>query len=122
MALSPESGWVIVADQLNVHKSESLVRYIAKHCGVTDELGIKGKSGILKNIASRQAFLTDESHRIRFVFTPKHCSWLNQVEIWFGILSRKLLNRGDFSSMDDLRNKMDRFIDYFNKNLAKPFK
>ena len=122
VALSPESGGVFVADQLNVHKSESLVRYIAKHCGITDELGVKGKSGILKSIASRQAFLTDESHRIRFVFTPKHCSWLNQVEIWFGILSRKLLNRGDFNSMDDLRNKMERFIDYFNKNLAKPLK
>ena len=122
VALSPESGWVIVADQLNVHKSESLVRYIANHCGITDELGVKGKSGILKNIASRQAFLTDETHRIRFVFTPKHCSWLNQVEIWFGILARKLLNRGDFCSMEDLRNKMDRFINYFNDNLAKPFK
>jgi transposase len=71
---------------------------------------------------TRQAFLIDKSHRIRFVFTPKHCSLLNQVEIWFSILSRKLLNRGDFGSLGDQRDKMTRFIDYFNKRLAKPFK
>ena len=83
---------------------------------------IKGKSGVLHNQNSRQAFLTDKSHRIHFVFTPKHCSWLNQVEIWFGILSRKLLARGSFKSQDDLQGKMERFIKYFNNNLAKPFK
>ncbi len=122
VATCAESHWVIVADQLNVHKSESLVRFIAKSCGISKDLGKKGKSGILKNIASRQQFLIDSSHRIRFVFTPKHCSWLNQVEIWFGILSRKLLKRGDFNSLEELREKLIRFIDYFNKCLAKPFK
>jgi len=119
---SVESGWVFVTDQLTTHKSESLVRYIAEQCGIKKELGIKGKSGILESVASRQKFLTNTSHRIRFVFTPKHCSWLNQVEIWFSILSRKLINKGDFSSKDDLREKMTRFIDYFNENLAKPYK
>lgn len=122
VALSAESKWIFVADQLNVHKSASLVEYIAKSCGIEEPLGIKGKSGILHNQNSRQAFLTDKSHRIHFVFTPKHCSWLNQVEIWFGILSRKLLARGSFKSQDDLQEKMERFIKYFNDNLAKPFK
>lgn len=122
VALSPDSTWIFVADQLNVHKSESLVRYIAESCGITDDLGKKGKKGILKNQVSRQKFLTDKSHRIRFVFTPKHCSWLNQVEIWFGVISKKLLNRGNFSSLEDLNNKMERFIKYFNESLAKPYK
>lgn len=119
---SVDSTWIFVSDQLNTHKSESLVRYVAEQCGIKEDLGIKRKSGVLKNMKTRKAFLTDKSHRIRFVYTPKHCSWLNQVEIWFSILSRKLLNRGDFSSMGDLRDKMTRFIDYFNKHLAKPFK
>lgn len=120
--ISANSTWIFVSDQLNTHKSESLVRYVAEQCGIKEDLGIKGKLGILENMESRQAFLIDKSHRIRFVFTPKHCSWLNQVEIWFSILSRKLLNRGDFGSLGDLRDKMTRFIDYFNKRLAKPFK
>ena len=122
VATHPGSTWIFVADQLNVHKSESLVRYIAEQCKITEDLGVKGESGILKSMATRQAFITDKSHRIRFVFTPKHCSWLNQVEIWFGILSRKLINRGDFCSQEDLESKMIRFINYFNKQLAKPFK
>ncbi len=120
--LSPDSGWIFVADQLNVHKSEALVRYVAEQCNIKEELGIKGKEGILKNMGTRQAFLENKSHRIHFVFTPKHCSWLNQVEIWFSILSRKLLNRGNFSSLNDLRDKIKRFIDYFNDRIAKPFK
>jgi len=118
---SPNSTWIFVADQLTTHKSESLVRYIAEQCGIQGDLGVKRKRGILENVASRQAFLTDASHRIRFVFTPKHCSWLNQVEIWFGILSRKLINRGSFISKDDLRGKLNRFIVHFNENLAKPY-
>lgn len=119
---SPKSQWIIVLDQLNTHKSESLVRWVAKVCKIKDELGKKGKEGILKSTKSRMDFLTNKDHRIRFVYTPKHCSWLNQVEIWFSILARKLLNRGNFSSTDNLRLKLDRFIQYFNEKLAKPFK
>jgi transposase len=119
---SPKSTWIFVADQLTTHKSESLVRYVAEQCGIKEDLGKKRKIGILENVKSRHAFLTDSSHRIRFVYTPKHCSWLNQVEIWFGILSRKLINRGNFTSKDDLREKLNRFIDYFNEKLAKPYK
>jgi len=119
---SPESQWIFVMDQLNTHKSESLVRWVSEICQINKELGEKGKEGILKNMNSRMAFLTNAEHRIRFVYTPKHCSWLNQVEIWFSILARKLLNRGSFSSLENLRLKLNRFIEYFNKNLAKPFK
>jgi transposase len=70
---------------------------------------------------TRQEFLSDLSHRIRFVYTPKHSSWLNQVEIVFGIVMRKVIRRGNFTSVDDLRNKILAFIDYFNQVFARPF-
>ena len=118
----PDAKWVFVVDQLNTHMSASLVKLIAKRCGITDELGMKGKRGVLKSMASRKEFLSEPSHRIRFVYTPKHCSWLNQVEIWFSILVRRLLKRASFQSLDELRQRLHDFIDYFNRVLAKPFK
>lgn len=114
--------WHIVADNLNTHCSESLVRFVAAESDLPIELGVKGVSGILKSLKSRVAFLTDPTHRIVFYFTPKHASWLNQIEIWFSILVRKLLRKGSFVSLDDLRNKVMRFIAYYNSTMAKPFK
>ena len=114
--------WHFVADNLNIHLSESLVRYVAALSGVTADLGEKEKRGILHNKASRAAFLTNPAHKIVFHYTPKHCSWLNQIEIWFSILVRKVLRRGNFPSLDDLREKVLAFIDYFNQTMAKPFK
>ena len=122
VAMAPERSWVFIADQLNTHMSESLVRFVAKECGIDIELGVKGKSGVLKSKKSRRTFLEDRTHRIRFLYTPRHTSWLNQVEIWFSILSRRLLKRGDFSSLDSLGEKLKAFIEYFNTALAKPFR
>jgi transposase len=122
VATDPLAGWVFICDNLNTHQSESLVRYVAKACGITDDLGEKEKRGILKSQASRAKFLADPSHRIRFVFTPKHCSWLNQVEIWFGILVRKLLRRSSFASLEKLKQRILEFINYFNQTMAKPIK
>lgn len=117
-----DAGWIFVVDQLNTHKSQSLVRLVAQQCQITEDLGVKGKYGILKSISSRAAFLSDKSHRIRFVYTPVHCSWLNQVEIWFSILVRRLLKRGSFLSTADLKQKVLDFIDSFNVTLAKPYR
>ncbi|MCI0526709.1 MAG: transposase [Nitrospira sp.] len=118
----PEGEWIFIVDRLNTHQSESLVRLVAKRCEISEDLGVKGKSGILESMPSRAAFLEDTDHRIRFVYTPKHSSWLNQIEIWFSILVRRLLKRGSFQSVGELRDRISGFIDYFNKTVAKPFK
>lgn len=122
VATDPEATWIFVVDQLNTHKSASLVRLVADLCGLDSFLGVKGKSGILESMETRADFLRDVSHRIRFIYTPKHSSWLNQVEIWFSILVRRLLKRGSFSSVDELRERILAFIDYFNRTMSKPFK
>lgn len=122
VACDPLAEWVFITDQLNTHQSESLVRWVAKLCGIETDLGIKGEEGILKSMATRAEFLLNSSHRIRFVYTPKHTSWLNQIELWFSILVRRLLKRGNFSSLEDLKQQILSFITYFNQTMAKPFK
>ena len=118
----PNAGFIILCDQLNTHKSESLVRFIAQALGDHQVLGEKGKWGILKSMETRQAYLSDPGHRIRFVYTPKHCSWLNSIEVWFSILGKHVLKRGNFPSVQDLQQKIQRYITYYNEHLAKVWK
>lgn len=122
IATDPEAPWLFIVDQLNIHKSEALVRLVANACGIEEELGEKEKRGILQSMQTRAAFLREVSHRIRFVYTPKHTSGLNQIELWFSILVRRLLKRGNFTSVEHLRECILAFSAYFNKTMAKPFK
>lgn len=122
VSTAPKAEHVIVCDQLNTHKSESLVVWIAEQTGYEGDLGVKGKKGILKSMKSRMKFLEDKAHRIRFQYTPKHCSWLNQIENWFGFLQSKVIKNGQFKSVDILEEKIEAFINYYNKNLSKPLK
>ncbi len=124
VATDARAEWIFIVDQLNTHWSCGLVELVTRLCQLevsADELGLKGKSGILTRQATRQAFLEDPTHRIRFVYTPKHSSWLNQIEIWFSILMRRLLKRASFSSVEELSERILSFIDYFNRVAAKPF-
>jgi DDE superfamily endonuclease len=123
VANNPEATrWHIVCDQLNTHQSASLVSWVAQVTGIDEDLGVKGESGILASMASRAAFLSEPTHKVVFHYTPKHSSWMNQIEIWLSILVRKLLKRGSFLSVQDLQAKVFAFIDSYNRTMAKPFK
>ena len=121
VASDPDASWVFVVDQLNIHQSLRLVELVAELCDLTDEVAERKAQGLLKAMVNRAMFLSDPTHRISFVYTPKHTSWLNQIEIWFSILVRRVIKRGSFTSVDDLRARILAFIDYFNQT-AKPFK
>ena len=121
VAAEPAAGYVFLVDQLNTHQSESLVRLVAAAEGYPGDLGVKGESGVLQSMASRAAFLSDPCRWVQFVYLPKHTSWLNQVEIWFSVLVRRLLKRGSFASTDELRERILAFVAYFNRH-AKPFR
>jgi transposase len=119
----PAAKYIFIVDNLNIHKSESLVKLVAERNGINaDILGKKQRIGILKSMDSRAKFLEDNTHNVIFVYTPKHCSWLNQIECWFSILTRRLLNkRASFISVADLETRIMEFIKFYNEHMKKPF-
>jgi len=121
IATDEEGIWWFILDQLNTHKSETLVKLVAQKIGDTQDLGIKGKQGILKSMKTRMEYLEKKEHRIRFIFTPKHCSWLNLVECFFSSFAHRVIHRGNFTSKEDLKTKIINYIHYYNEHLAKKF-
>ena len=122
IATDPEAEWIFVADNLSTHYGEPIVRIVADLLGV-DPSGLghkKKRKGILGSVASRREFLCNANHRIRFVYLPKHSSWLNQIEIIFGVISKRVMRNGNFTSLEDLANKLRSFVEYFNRTFAKP--
>jgi hypothetical protein len=114
--------WHVVCNNLNIHQSESLVRWVAQISAIEqDSLGKKGDYGKLALMPRRAVFLSDSTHKVVFHYTPNHSSWMNQIEIWFSIPVRKLLRRGSFISVAALETRVLAFIDYYN-HTAKPFK
>ena len=115
--------WHVVVDNLDIHQSASLVRWVAAVSGLGElDLGKKGVRGILARMRTRAAFLSDPTHKVVFHYTPTHSSWLNQIELWFSILARKVLKRGSFTSVADLQQQVLAFIASDNAPMAKPFK
>lgn len=121
VASDPKASWVFIVDQLNTHQSMGLVELVAELCGLAQEVAQLKQERRLKCMVNRKLFLSDPAHRIQLIYTPTHTSWLNQIEIWFSILVRRVLKRGNFSSVEDLRSKVLAFIAYFNQ-AAKPFR
>jgi putative transposase len=121
IARDPAAAWVVIVERLNTHQAASLVRFVATQGGIEAHGGVTGKAGMLASRSTRAACLSDPTHHIRLVSTPKHASWWNQVEIWCGILVRRRLKRASFPSVDALRERLFAVIDSFNKTMAKPF-
>lgn len=122
VATDEQGKWIFIVDNLNTHQSATLTQWVAHQIGDEQDLGKKGKRGILQNMETRKEYLKDKKHRIRFVYTPKHCSWLNLVECFFATLSKRVIARGNFCSKEDLKNKLKQYLDYHNLHFAKQFK
>ena len=106
--------WVV--DNLNTHWSLAVCRLVAQWCHVP-YLPQGFACGV-----QRRAFLSDPTHQHVFHFTPKHGSWLDQVELWFSVLARRFLKRGDFASADDFETRLGDYLEMYNTHHAHPYR
>jgi len=109
----PGCDWIV--DNLNTHWSLEACRVIA---GLSDVPFVEAQ---LRTGRQRRAFLTDPTHKHVFHFTPKHGSWLNQVELWFSVMARRFLKHGDFDSMADFEARLRGFLEDYNRCHAHPY-
>jgi len=114
--------WHVVMDHWNMHQSASLVRLVAKDDKLQEDLGQKDKRGILQSRATRTALLSAPTHGMVCHYTPQHASGMNQSDMWFSMLVRKLLKRASCTSVEELQAQVLAFIEYFTATMAKPFK
>jgi transposase len=107
-------SWVV--DNRNTHGSREACEILA---------GLNGRafeSGRLRTGIERKAFLSDPEHRYRFVFTPTHGSWLNQVERFFSVLARRFLTRGDFASASEFEQRLVAYLEAYNAREKHPYR
>jgi transposase len=108
------SDWVL--DNLNTHWSLEVCRLVAGWCKRPFE------PKLLQRGVQRRAFLSDPSHKHIFHFTPIHGSWLNQVELWFSVLARRFLKRGDVGSVEDFEGRLGEYLEVYNTHQAHPYR
>jgi transposase len=107
----------LVLDQLNTHMCLEVVKVVALLCDLPEPAPER-----VATMEQRRTWLENPDKPIVLCFTPKHASWLNPIELWFGVLSRKVIRRGSFGSTEELKEKIERFMVYYNEKLAHPYR
>jgi hypothetical protein len=102
-----------ICDNYSSHSTEDFCRGIARLCKVS--------LPPVKTLARRKEWLQSADKKIVFHFLPTHGSWLNMIEIWFGILQRKAIKDSNFPSQKALRDRIVDFTDTWNSHFAHPF-
>lgn len=106
--------WIV--DNLNTHLSLDLCEVVAYLCG------LPFRPQVLKTQEQRRAWLSDPEHKHVFHYLPRHGSWLNQVELWFSVLTRQFLRRGDFTSLKDFEERLGWYMADYNQEKAHPYR
>jgi len=115
-AFPNQQGYDWVVDNLNTHWSLDVCRLVGRWCGIS----VIEKE--LRTGAQRKAFLSNPKHAHVFHFTPIHGSWLNQVELFFSVLSRRLLKRGECNNAQEFEERMERWLSEYNERHAHPYR